>query len=554
MEDLIAVISLYRPGPMESIPRYIRNRHDPSHISYKHEKLASILDVTYGCIVYQEQVMQICRELAGFSYGRADLVRRAMSKKKAKVMQQEREHFIYGMKREDGTVECPGCIANGVPESIANEIFDEMSSFASYAFNKSHAAAYAYVAYQTAYLKCHYPKEYMAALLTSILDNTDKVVTYINECSRMGIGMLPPDVSRSRESFTVDGDKIRFGLLAIKNIGRSVVSSLLDIRDREPFEDFGDFCTKMYDTEARKRTFECFIKAGALDCFGYTRNAMLTSIDTVLDDIDRNIKKNVTGQLNFFDDLSTGGSQGFVIKNIPEFDTTQLLNMEKEYLGVYVSGHPLLPHADKMRSIGAVEIADIHAAAEEPTGQIHDDAPVCVSGLIAARRNVVTKRGDTMAYLTIEDLTGSLEVIVFPKAMMQISGFRPDEPIAFYGRLSLREEETRLRLERAVSLEEAAMTLSAKEEQPKSSPAKQNKGGKPGILYLKAPSEISLEWAQAKRLLGIFDEGPALVPVWVKFEDENRWEKGMIFADPNSVLLRELRTTLGDQSVVYRDS
>ena len=275
MEDLIAVISLYRPGPMDSIPRYIRSRHNPNLVTYRHPLLKPILDVTYGCIVYQEQVMQICRQLAGYSYGRADLVRRAMSKKKADVMEQERNNFIYGKKNEDGSIECVGAVANGVDEKTANEIFDEMSSFAAYAFNKSHAAAYALVAYQTAYLKCHYKREYMAALLTSVLGNTDKIIEYINECGSHGIKVLPPDINTSRMGFATAGKDLAFGLLAVKNLGRNVIDSIISEREEKgPFVSLSDFIERMHGKDLNKRAIESLIKCGAFDSFPENRRQM----------------------------------------------------------------------------------------------------------------------------------------------------------------------------------------------------------------------------------------------------------------------------------------
>jgi len=547
MEDLIAVISLYRPGPMESIPRYIRCRHDPSQITYRHPKLAPILSVTYGCIVYQEQVMQICRELAGFSYGRADLVRRAMSKKKADVMQRERDHFIHGMRGEDSAAECPGCVANGIPEEIANAVFDEMSSFASYAFNKSHAAAYAHVAYQTAYLKCHYPREYLAALLTSVLGDTDKVVEYSNECARLGIGLLPPDVSRSMESFTVEGDRIRFGLLAIKNIGRGVVTRLIERRQAEPFSDFADFCTRMFDAESRRRTFECLIKCGALDCFGGTRAAMLSSLDAVLENAERTLTANLSGQTSLFDAPDGGGTNRFVLPYVAEFDQAQLLKMEREYLGVYVTGHPLLPYAAQIRAIGAVTAAELRAAAEEG-GDLSDDAFVTLAGIVASHRTMTTKSGDTMAYLMLEDLTGSTEVIVFPKLMPQLSAaLRREEPVAVHGRVSLREDGVSVRMSTMERLADAKSQREASDAAPAA------KKGLAHVLYLKAPSVGDRAWKQAQKYLAIFDEGQDLAPVWVKFADENRWEKGICRTAVNAVLLRELRKTLGDECVSYHE-
>ncbi|MFQ9872385.1 MAG: DNA polymerase III subunit alpha, partial [Oscillospiraceae bacterium] len=302
LEDLIAVISLYRPGPMDSIPKYIANRHNPQRATYRHPLLKPILEVTYGCIVYQEQVMQICRELAGFSYGRADLVRRAMSKKKADVMEKERKNFIYGIQREDGSFECVGAVRNGVDAETANAIFDEMSSFASYAFNKSHAAAYAYVAYHTAYLKVHYFREYFSALLTSVIDNTDKVIEYIEECKRNAVAVLPPDINESQLNFTVANGKIRFGLLAVKNLGQGIIQAILSQRQQNgPFHSFYEFCERLCGQDLNKRTVESLIKCGALDGVNENRRQMLLNFETILTGIETTRKNNLEGQINLFD-------------------------------------------------------------------------------------------------------------------------------------------------------------------------------------------------------------------------------------------------------------
>ncbi|MEG2175086.1 MAG: DNA polymerase III subunit alpha, partial [Oscillospiraceae bacterium] len=302
------------------------------------------------------------------------------------------------------TVECTGCVANGISASIANEIFDEMSSFASYAFNKSHAAAYAFVSYQTAWLKCHYPKEYMAALLTSVLDNTDKVVSYKAECERLGLKILPPDVCESEEGFTVTDGGIRFGLLAIKSIGKGFVHRLLERRAQAPFESFWNFCTRMYDADLRRRTAETLIKAGAFDCFGDTRRALMESCGDIIEEVERTEKANLAGQMNLFDTAPQGISERFSVPPQPEYESSQLLKMEKEVLGLYASGHPLAVWRERIAALPVVPIADIQAAGQEPTGQLHDDAPVAVAAVVSTKKLVVTKKGETMAYLTVEDL------------------------------------------------------------------------------------------------------------------------------------------------------
>lgn len=546
MEDLIAVISLYRPGPMESIPRYVRNRHNPQLVSYRHPKLKPILDVTYGCIVYQEQVMQICRELAGFSFGRADLVRRAMSKKKADVMQKEREHFIWGMKRPDGTAECPGCVANGVSAEIASDIFDEMSSFASYAFNKSHAAAYALVAYQTAWLKCYYPKEYMAALLTSVLDNTPKLVAYIGECERLGIRVLPPDINRSREEFTATGEGIRFGLLAIRNLGRGIVRRIIECReDQGAFTDFYDFCSRTYDADLRRRSLESLIRSGALDCFGLTRKSLSEAGDAALSDIERKQKANIDGQVNLFDCMPENGQQAhrFEVAPCGEYEQSQLLKMEKDALGLYVSGHPLAAYRTLIATLPVTPVSEILSAAEQGPQQLCDGAEVSMAAVVAAKKLVVTKRGDTMAYLTVEDLTGSIEVLVFPRVLSQYAALTDvDRLVLLSGRLSFREdEEPKLRLESAKALEE--MNGGA---QQKKRPASESR--RPG-LYLKVPDEHHGVWNGAKKTMAVFDGG---TPVYVYFEQSRRLTLAprAMWVDICDVLLEELRRQLGDDNVV----
>ena len=361
LEDVIALISLYRPGPMDSIPTYLRNRREPDKVTYKTPQLAHILDVTNGCIVYQEQVMQICRELAGFSFGQADNVRRAMSKKKHKVMEAEREHFVHGCT-EPGK-ECAGCVKNGIPEAVANEIYDDMVSFASYAFNKSHAACYAYVAFQTAYLKCHYPCEFMAALLTSVLDSTAKVIEYSSECQRLGIKVLPPDINVSRGGFTVDGQSIRFGLNAVKSVGRDLIEAVIKERESRPFRSLYDFCKRMRSNMLNRRALENLIKAGAFDTLEPSRHGMMESVETVLRIVENDARQNLDGQLDLFSAMAgaeeASQNDDYQVPNLREYDSGELLKMEKEVSGLYLSGHPLDAYREKIEKISTCTIAQL---------------------------------------------------------------------------------------------------------------------------------------------------------------------------------------------------
>lgn len=442
MEDLVAILSLYRPGPMKSIPKYIENKHHPEQITYKHPKLKPILEVTYGCIVYQEQVMQICRELAGYSYGRADLVRRAMAKKKHDVMEKEREYFLYGKKNPDGSIECPGAIANGVEEKIATSIFDEMSDFASYAFNKSHAAAYAYVAYQTAYLKHHYPREYMAALLTSVLGYSEKIMGYIEECGRLGISLLPPDVNQSSVGFTVEGKALRFGLLAIKNLGKAAIERvILERTEHGKFVSFYDFCERMSGKELNRRGIESLIKCGAFDHLGNTRRELLECYESLIDSVEQANRKNLEGQMNLF---AVAGEQenGFVIPNRPEYSHAELLAMEKEVSGIYLTGHPLSEYNQIIKGNGFVKIGDIFADMEEEAHRFLDGSKITILGIVQNCKNITTKNGQTMAFVSLEDTSGVMEVIVFPAIYERSKALFSDGSIVVMeGELSLKEEE-----------------------------------------------------------------------------------------------------------------
>ncbi|MFI3168831.1 MAG: DNA polymerase III subunit alpha [Faecalibacterium sp.] len=439
LEDVIALISLYRPGPMDSIPTYLRNRHNPSGITYKTPQLAHILDVTNGCIVYQEQVMQICRELAGFTYGQADNVRRAMSKKKHSVMEAERAHFVHG-NTEEGQ-ECAGCVANGIPEAAANEIYDDIASFASYAFNKSHAACYAYIAYQTAYLKCHYQGAFMAALLTSVLDNTDKVIEYSGECARLGIPLLPPDINISYGGFTADGAQIRFGLNAIKNVGRNLVAHVIKERTGKPFVNLHDFCKRMRGQEINRRAVECLIKAGAFDCFGATRRSMVEALEGIMKSIENDARKNLEGQLDLFSAMM-GGEEAVAstheIPHLPEYPQAERLQLEKEVSGLYLSGHPLDAYRNETARIASHSIKAL--VGEEGKGL--DNKMVRVVSTIVKTKFMTTKSNAMMAFTNIEDLTGTMEVIVFPKTLENCRESLQDNAVVVVdGRLSVREDE-----------------------------------------------------------------------------------------------------------------
>ncbi len=441
LEDVIAGISLYRPGPMDFIPKYIKGKNNRDSISYDCKELEPILAPTYGCIVYQEQVMQIVRDLAGYSYGRSDLVRRAMSKKKADVMAKERQNFVYG-NEEEGV---KGCIANGISEEVANKIFDEMTDFAKYAFNKSHAAAYAVVAYQTAYLKCYYPVEYMAALLTSILDNTNKVSEYSLHCRQIGIDILPPDINEGEGNFSVADNNIRYGLSAIKGLGRPVMDAIVAERENGgKYTSLKDFATRLSGKEVNKRTVENFIKAGAMDSLPGTRRQKMAIYAAVLDNIVQEKKKNMEGQMTLFDFASDEQKEQYEITmpNVGEYDKEQLLAFEKEVLGIYISGHPL----DDYRTTWEKHITHttLDFALDEETGlaKVTDGQQVILGGMIAGKTVKATRNNSMMAFITLEDLVGNTEVIIFPrdyennKTLLEV-----DSKVFVIGKATVEEEK-----------------------------------------------------------------------------------------------------------------
>lgn len=414
LEDLIAGISLYRPGPMDFIPQYIKGKNNQDSVTYACPQLEAILKPTYGCIVYQEQVMQIVRDLAGYSWGRSDLVRRAMSKKKAYVMEQERKNFIYGNPDEG----VKGCVNNGIDEKVAGKIYDDMIDFAKYAFNKSHAACYAVVSFQTAYLKTYYPVEFMAALMTSVIDNTSKVAGYIYACKQMNIGILPPDVNESQMEFTVENGKIRFAMAAIKSLGRPTIQAILKERgENGSFVSMQDFVTRMSHA-LNKRAIENFVKAGAFDTFGHTRKSMMIVSESMLDSAIKHNKDSMSGQMSLFDFAAEEDKKAFEIRipDVAEYTKEELLGYEKEILGVYVSGHPLDEYTGMVNKYITNVSSDFEVDDELGETKARDGAIATIGGLITEKTIKTTKKGQLMAFLTVEDVVGTVEVVVFPNS------------------------------------------------------------------------------------------------------------------------------------------
>ena len=527
IEDIIAGISLYRPGPMDSIPMYVANKNNPSMVKYKHPMLEHILNMTYGCIVYQEQVMQIVRELGGYSLGRADLVRRAMSKKKADVMQKERQNFIYGT--DEGGVHVDGAVARGIDEKTAASIFDEMMDFASYAFNKSHAAAYAVVAYRTAWLKCHYPVEFFAALLTSFIDNASKISKYIEVVKRLGIEMLPPSINKSGKDFSVDNGCLRFGLAAVKNVGGAVVDEIA--AERETGGDFiglTDFCKRMVSRKMNKRVVESLIKCGAFDEFGLKRAQLFRAYERVMDDAQYAAKNTMPGQLDMFSMMSGEAERNADnFEDCREFPETELLAMEKESIGMYVSGHPLDSKAAAVRAASTASISDI---IENEDKRFNIGSQVTVSGIITKVRNQLTKKGDMMRYVEFEDLTASMEVIIFPGQLRRFADIAVEGSIVtISGNLDISDDAPpKLRLEDMRMLDETAR--------------------KRARLYLRLDSTDTVVLNEVKRILKA-ESGD--VSVVIKYSDN-----GQVVAAPKSMMVKRnderteiLKKLLGDENV-----
>lgn len=442
-EEIIAGISLYRPGPMESIPVYIKNKNNHDEVEYIHEKLKPILEVTNGILVYQEQVMQVVRELAGYSYARADLVRKAMSKKKMSVMEEEREYFVNGKLDSDGNIEIQGCIRNGISKEAANEIYDNMIDFAKYAFNKSHAACYAVLAYQTAYLKTHYKVEFMTALMTSVMGNTDKVVQYIRECDELGIEVLPPDVNKSVRIFSVENGNIRFAMSAIKNVGENAVDTIVEERRKHgSYKSLQNFIKRVSGQDINKRLVESLFKAGAFDSINSNRAMLIANFEKLWDSTNNERKNNIAGQVSLFDTVEEL-DESVEMTEVLDFNQRERLSMEKEVLGLYITGHPLKDYTEKLKRLASHNTAMLKEMQENyEQYQYEDNSMVIVGGIIADKVYKTTRTKEMMAFLTLEDEFGSLEVIVFPKVLNAFSNLvNEDEVVTVKGRLQLKEDE-----------------------------------------------------------------------------------------------------------------
>ena len=527
IEDLIAIISLYRPGPMDSIPTYIHNRHNPRDVKYDTPLLEPILGVTYGCIVYQEQVMQIFRSLAGYSLGRADIVRRAMAKKKHDVMARERNAFIYGEKDENGNVVCEGAVNRGVSEAVAKKIFDEMSAFSSYAFNKSHAAAYGVLAYITAYLKCHYPKEYFAALLTSVLDSADKVALYTGECKSNGIKILPPSVNGSDEGFTATDEGIRFGLLAVKNLGRTLIDKLIAERQAGgKYKSFYDFCARNYGRELNRRAIEGLIKSGALDNLDLNRRSMLFSLDKVLSVLDEENRFAGKDQLGLFDDGVE--KEDISLPVVDEMPQSELLNLEKQATGMYLSGHPMAQYEAAARASGCTPVINI------VSGKVKDGARVRVIGILDSLHVRQLKNGNLLASVRIEDVTAAADVTVFAAAYEMYKPYLTEGGIVeISGRISEREDRnTEVICERVSPVDEQALAAACT----------------PRRLKIRVSGIGGVDFKTAQRILERF---PGDMPVIIFARDSGRKFSApeRLFVSGEEKLIKELKGLLGENNV-----
>ena len=545
IEDITAIIALYRPGPMDSIPRFIECSQHPEKITYKHELLRPILEVTYGCIVYQEQVIQIFRQLAGFSLGQADMIRRAMSKKKHAVIDAERVAFVHG----DPSRGIPGAVANGVPEKIADSIYDEILDFASYAFNKAHAVSYAIVCYRTAYMKRHYPQQYMAALLTSVLDSSSKIAVYIAECRDMGITLLPPDVNESVADFAVAGSNIRFGLAAIKSVGRGAVAELVSEREKfGPFRDFEDFLRRMSGRELNRRAVENMILAGCFDSMGHTRHALMEAVGPALESIARSKRDNFEGQMDLFSFLGDepsvpSASSGIVISPVNEYPRRELMAREKDVTGLYLSGHPMDEYRDAIRRSGVTPIGLLMEdfAGDEGPQTYADGQLLTLAGIVDTVKTKTTKSNSLMSYVRLEDDSGGIELIVFQRALDQGGNYLiPNQGIIVKGRVSVRDEkEPQLMVDSAIPLEDA--DVPAVEAAP--DPAVPEQEIK--TLYLRLPTMGGNVDRRTRAILQMFPGRTQTVLFYA--DTRQRVGIGCLMDD---AMLRELRELLGPDNVV----
>jgi len=532
IEDITAIVALYRPGPMDSIPTFIENKLNHKKVTYKTPMLEPILKVTYGCIVYQEQVIEIFRQLGGYTMGQADNIRRAISKKKQKVIEAERKVFVYGDPQQG----ISGAVAKGVPESVAQSIYDEIVAFANYAFNKAHAVCYAVVSYQTAYLKCHYPKQYMAALMTSVLDSATKISGYIAECNEMGIPTLPPDINHSDDPFTVDGDGIRFGLSAVKNVGRGLIRSIVaKRREGGPFKSLEDFIQRMGENELNKRAVENFIKCGAMDCFGYHRSELLAVYDSMMDSIALTRKRNLDGQIGLFgmfDDDSA--STSIPIPSLPEMKKADLMLMEKETTGIYLSGHPMDEYRHLLRNTRVVPIAQLL----DGENGYKDDQVVSVAGVIQSFKLKTTRNNSSMAYVTLEDDTAAMEMLAFSNTLNQYGSYiRENEPVVISGRLSMRDDkDPQIVINRIRAMSDFASGGMVHEPVVPET-----------VLYLRLPSEEGPLFNKIRAMLNMF---PGENKTVVYFED-TKIRRGTR-CNPDERLIAELINVLGLENVVLK--
>ncbi len=548
VEDITAIIALYRPGPMDSIPRFIECKQHPEKISYKHPLLRPILEVTYGCIVYQEQVIEIFRRLAGFSLGQADMIRRAMSKKKHAVIDAERVAFIHG----DPERSIPGCISRGVPENVGNSIYDEILDFASYAFNKAHAVSYAIVCYRTAYMKCHYPREYMAALLTSVLDNSNKVAEYIAECREWGIRLLPPDVNESDADFTVAGENLRFGLVAIKGIGRGFVRALMEDRALNgKYRSFDEFCSRLFGKELNRRAVENLIRAGAFDSMGYRRSQLLQVVDKILEGISSEGKKNIAGQLDLFSFGQEKEQEHFKLElpDIPEFDRRELMAMERETTGLYLTGHPMDEYRVAARRVGAVPISTLLAdfAENEAGRRFRDNQNIIVAGVVSSARTRTTKNNSLMSYITLEDDTGSIELLAFQRALDNGGSYvQENAPLIVQGRISLRDEaEVQIMADsfRPIADVDTMPASPAQPQQPVMTAQKEQK------LYLRVLPAQEEKLKKLEKVLVMFPGQDPLVLVREVNGQRRRFGARCLI---HPALVDELREMFGQDNVVLK--
>ena len=533
IEDMTAIVALYRPGPMDSIPMFIANKLDHRKITYKTPHLEPILKVTYGCIVYQEQVIEIFRSLGGYTMGQADNIRRAISKKKMKVIEEERKVFVYGDEKQG----ISGAVAKGVSEAAAQSIYDEIVAFANYAFNKAHAVCYAVVSYQTAYLKCHYPKQYMAALMTSVLDSATKISGYIAECKDMGIPVLPPDINHSVDNFSVEDNAIRFGLGAVKNVGRGLIRAMVAKREEGgPFRSLEDFIQRMGEGELNKRAVENFIKCGAMDCFGYHRSELLAVYDSMMDSIASSRKKNLDGQMGLFAMLEEEDSAAAIpIPKLAEMKKADLMLLEKETTGIYLSGHPMDDYRHLLKNTHVVPMAQLMD--EEST--YRDDQIVSVAGVVQTIKMKTTRNNSMMAYVTVEDDTASIEMLAFSNVLSEFGGYlQENHPVVITGRLSLRDDkEPQIVINRARPMSD----FTDREPEPVQQPAVS------ATLYLRLPTETGELFSKIRAILNMFPGDNNAV---VYFADtKQRRGTRCALAEP---MLAELKNVLGEENVVVK--